>query len=256
MTRAARHLTPYPTPTEPRRSGHPLLRRIVLWCLTAVVIALLAIWYLVVPGLVEAADRIPTRVHAVLRAHHAPYTPLSAISPSMQHAIVAVEDRRFYQNHGVDLHAMARAIFADLSTGNFDQGGATLTVQLVEGTVPLPANIIAASIRILSIAVTASAQLGKPRVLDLYLNSVYYGRGAYGIGAAAQTYFHRTPGTLDVAQAAFLASLPQAPSYYGSHPFAPVTLARWRTVIRDMLQQGYITRSQARAAVRGGLHPA
>jgi membrane peptidoglycan carboxypeptidase len=174
----------------------------------------------------------------------------------MQHAIVAVEDRRFYQNHGVDLHAMARALYTDVSTWHFDQGGATLTDQLVERTVPMSGNIIRRGFRILGVALAANVRLGKSRILDLYLNSVYYGQGAYGIGAAAQTYFHRDPRALDVAQAAFLAALPQAPSYYGRHPFAPATQARWRTVIDDLLQQGYITRAQARAARQEGIRPA
>lgn len=253
VTRSARHLATYPIPVEDPRSGRHPIRRALLRFLVAGVIALIVISLVITPGLVRAADRIPARVHAVLRAHHAPYTPLSSISPVMQHAIIAVEDRRFYQNHGVDFHAVARALYTDISTWHFNQGGATLTDQLVERTVPLPANIIGSGFRILGVAVAANVRLGKARILDLYLNSVYYGRGAYGIGAAAETYFHRSPRALDVAQAAFLASLPQAPSYYARHPFAPVTRARWRTVIRDLLQQGYITPAQARAARREGI---
>ncbi len=253
MTRAARHLATYPIPVESSRPGRHPIRRVLAWVLLAVVIALIVISLVITPGLVRAADGIPSRVHAILRVHHAPFTPLSEISPVMQHAIVAVEDRRFYENHGVDLHAMARAVFTDVSTWHFDQGGATLTDQLVERTVPMSGNIVERGFRILGIAVTANVRLGKSRILDLYLNSVYYGRGAYGIGAAAQTYFHRDPRALDVAQAAFLAALPQAPSYYGRHPLAPATQDRWRTVIDDLLQQGYITRAQARAARHEGI---
>jgi penicillin-binding protein 1A len=168
----------------------------------------------------------------------------------MQYAIVSIEDRRFYLHHGIDLYGVARAMWDDVRTRRLDQGGATLTEQLVENTLPIHGNIVVRGFSILALAWDTERRYSKARILELYLNAVYYGRGAYGIGAAAQVYFHRQPRALDVAQAAFLAALPQSPSVYGNHPFAAPMQGRWRTTIRYMEEQGYITAQRERQALR------
>ncbi len=239
-------------PFPPSHRG-TVRRRIIPTCFLALLTAcalLLATWLDYHPELVREVDTIPLRVHRSLSAHHARYTPIASISPAMQHAIVAIEDRRFYHHHGIDLHGMARALVADITSRRFDQGGATLTEQLVEGTLPLPRNLGLRATKILALAWVVEEHFSRRRILELYLNAVYYGRGAYGIEAAARRYFQQTPDALDVAHAAFLASLPQAPSAYGDHPFASPLQDRWRTVIRDMAGQGYITRRQELAALQ------
>jgi membrane peptidoglycan carboxypeptidase len=240
-------LGPYPV-THRTSRRRCLVAATALGLIAVGMFALLA-WRRWQPQLARQAAGIPSRVHVMLRTHHATYTPITDISPAMQHAIVAIEDRRFYQHHGIDLHAIARAFFADITSRHFDQGGATLTEQLVEDTIPLQGNIVQRSLNILGLAWVTEEHFRKPQILELYLNAVYYGRGAYGIATAAQTYFHQSPASLDVAQAAFLAALPQAPTAYGNHPFGPAMQARWHTVIRDMAAQGYITRPQEQAAL-------
>jgi penicillin-binding protein 1A len=220
----------------------------VLGIVVAVVLFFL-LWNLYHPQFVRQVDAIPRSVHAMLRSHHAYYTSIAAISPHMQHAIVAIEDRRFYQHHGIDLRGIARALVGDITTRSFSQGGATITVQLVEGTVPLPSNAAVRVLDTLALAWIAEERFRKRRILELYLNAIYYGRGAYGIADAARTYFHESPRSLDVAQAAFLAALPQAPSLYGSNPYSSVMQSRWRTVIHNMFAQGYITYAQELTAL-------
>lgn len=234
-----------------RSAKRPLLARLVARLLLLVLLlpaALAAVWFLLQPALNQEVEGMPAHVHALLSARHEPYTPVDHIAPVMQQAIVAIEDRRFYQHHGLDVHGMIRAVFDDLRNGNLNEGGATLTIQLVERTMGLPANPLLRALDVAALAWVTEDRFRKSQILAMYLNDVYYGRQAYGIAAAAQAYFGRTPATLTLRQAAFLAALPQAPSYYGSHPESAVVQGRWRTVIADMARQGYITSDQEQAA--------
>lgn len=188
-------------------------------------------------------------VRAQDAAHHAPYTPLTSVSPYMLHALVAIEDERFYQHHGLDTLALLRAAWDDARAGSLVEGGSTLTAQLAKNaylgghdhTVPL-------KMKDLVLALKVEQRYSKRQILELYLNLVYYGEGAYGIGAASVRYFGITPAHLDVAQAALLAGLVQAPGYYD--PWCHPGLARMRqhAVFARMLADGYLTPSQAHAA--------
>src|SRR5579884_4127953 len=108
---------PYTPP--PRRSRRTFLLWNSLLVAAAIVLAALIAWFFAYPGLVHQVDAIPGHVRHVLRVHHTTYTPIQNISPAMQHAIVAIEDRRFYHHHGIDLHGMARALVADVTSGHF-----------------------------------------------------------------------------------------------------------------------------------------
>lgn len=209
----------------------------------------LAGWEWYYPHLARQVATIPALVRVRLQRSHGTYTPPDRISPLMEEAIVAIEDRRFYQNHGIDLHGMARALWEDVSNGNLGQGGATITDQLVENTL-VPHHTLMSAPDILALAWVTEDRFSKQQILALYLNAIYYGRHAYGIASAAQTYFGTDPQDLTLNQAAFLAALPQAPTYYGTHPYAPETVARRETVIRDMEAQGYITPSQEQLALQ------
>ncbi|HEX6506817.1 MAG TPA: biosynthetic peptidoglycan transglycosylase [Chloroflexota bacterium] len=238
------------------RPGGSRLRRIIactLAVMAATFLLLAGLWLVLRPGMQQEVDMIPAHVHSLLRAAHAPYTPLSHVSPNMRYALVAIEDRRFYQHHGIDLHAIARSVVDDLVHRRLGEGGATLTVQLVERTIPLSANPLIRALKTLALAWVVEDSFSKARILELYLNDVYYGRGAYGIAAASRVYFARTPDSLTLAQSAFLAALPQAPSVYGAAPYALAAQARWRTVLSNMRQQGYITGAQEVRALHQGL---
>jgi penicillin-binding protein 1A len=198
-------------------------------------------------------DAIPTQVRRTLTVHADSYTPLSAISPTMQHAVVALEDRRFYQHHGIDLEGLVRAVWVDVRDRHLEQGGSTITEQLDERTVFQGNTTALREVELLPLAWETENRFTKPQILELYLNDAYFGRGAYGIAAAAQRYFQVAPRQLTPAQAAFLAALPQAPSFYGDHPYAAVTQARWRTALRDLLAQGYISAAQEERALRNGI---
>jgi len=188
-------------------------------------------------------------VRAQDAAHHAPYTPYAQVSPLVGKALVAIEDQRFYQHHGIDTIGLMRAAWDDLRAGRIVEGGSTLTAQLAKNaylndydrTIPL-------KLEDLLLAVKIERIYSKPQILEYYLNLVYFGEGAYGIGAAAQRYFGERANQLDLAQAALLAGLVQAPGYYDPWCHPEAAQDRQRTVLAHMLAQGMITQAQEQAA--------
>ena len=172
------------------------------------------------------------------------------ISPWVTKATVAIEDRRFYSHGGVDPIGIARAAWADVTTGKTVQGGSTITQQLVRNLYISRERTFTRKLREACLAIKLADKWPKRKILTAYLNQVYYGAQAYGIEAASQTYFSRRASQLTLQQAALLAGLPQAPSQYD--PFANPSAARARRkeVLQAMLRNGAITRRQYRSAAR------
>lgn len=197
---------------------------------------------------------IPANVHAQLADHDASYVPLSSISPNLRHAIVAIEDRRFYFHPGIDPIGMIRAAWVNLNAEKVDQGGSTLEQQLVKRALVPDDGTIHAKLRQVVLAWAVDQDFSKNRILELYLNAAYYGQGAYGAENAAHVYFGTDAADLTLAQAAFLAALPQAPSIYGAHPTSATVRDRQRTVLFDMAAAQYITSQQAETAADEPLH--
>lgn len=243
----------YAAPVRPRRAFMRRLRRllVLLVVIAAGALALRAyILQVYAPSLRAEARSVPALVQADLARHNASYHPLDAISPDLQNAIVAVEDRRFYLHPGVDPLGIARALWVDLTAQHVDQGGSTLEEQLVKRAIVHQDSSFRAKIRTMALAWAVDQEFDKRRVLELYLNAAYYGQGAYGAGAAAQVYFGTDAAHLSLPQAAFLAALPQAPSVYGAHPRSTAVVDRQRTVLHDMETLGYITAAQESVAAR------
>lgn len=200
------------------------------------------------PSLRAEARTVPALVQAGLAQHNASYHSLDEISPDLRHAIVAVEDRRFYLHPGVDPLGIVRALWIDLTARHVDQGGSTLEEQLVKRAIVHQDSSLHAKLRTMALAWAVDQEFSKRHILELYLNAAYYGQGAYGAGAAAQIYFGTDAAHLSLPQAAFLAALPQAPSIYGAHPRSTAVVDRQRTVLRDMETLGYITPEKEYAA--------
>src|SRR5436305_11740211 len=179
--------------------------------------------------------------------------PLSEIAPVMQQATVAVEDKRFYQHHGVDLRGIGRAIWADITSQHVVQGGSTITQQFVKNSCVTSKRTISRKLKEAALAWQLEQQWSKQRILTAYLNTIYFGNGAYGIQRAAQTYFNTSAKKLTLAQAALLAGLPADPSGYDPATNPALARARRAEVLRTMLAQNDITQADFRAAVRAPL---
>lgn len=206
------------------------------------------------PGLRSEASSIPVRVQTQLAAQGATYITGDQITPDLQHAIVAIEDRRFYVHPGIDPLGMLRAVWVNATNQHIDQGGSTLEQQLVKRTLVPDDRTVHGKLRTIALAWAVDQDFSKRKVIELYLNAAYFGQGAYGAGAAARVYFGTDAAHLTLPEAAFLAALPQAPSIYGAHPSAPAVQQRVQTVLLDMTQQGYIDPAQEQSALNTRLN--
>ena len=232
-----------------QRRHHLLFKRLgagSLALLLALVLALVWAWQAA-----PSTAGLQAWVRAQDARHGTPYTPLASISPWVGRALVAIEDERFYQHHGIDTIGLLRAAWDDLRAGSVVEGGSTLTAQLAKNaylhnydrTLPL-------KLEDLLLATKIESRYTKASILEMYLNLVYFGQGAYGIGAASERYFGVAPARLDAAQAALLAGMVRAPGLY--NPWCHPNLARTRqhAVLDQMMAEGYLTPAQERRARR------
>ncbi|HEY6961161.1 MAG TPA: transglycosylase domain-containing protein [Gaiellaceae bacterium] len=183
---------------------------------------------------------------------------LRNMSSWLPKATVAIEDRRYWQHGGVDYVGIARAAWKDITAGRAVEGGSTITQQLVRNLYTGNEKTFNRKIKEACLAIKLSQKWSKPRILDEYLNTVYYGNHAYGVEAAAQTYFSKRASRLSLLQAALLAGLPQAPSVYDPFHDPQAALDRRDEVLRAMLANGVITLRRYDSAIRSnslGLKP-
>jgi penicillin-binding protein 1A len=178
---------------------------------------------------------------------------LSGMSPWLPKATVAIEDRRFWQHGAVDYLGIARAAWADITAGKAVQGGSTITQQLVRNLYTGNEKTFQRKLKEACLAIKLSRRWSKPKILDEYLNTVYYGNHAYGVEAAAQTYFSKHASQLTLAQAALLAGLPQAPSDYDPLHDPQDAVARRSEVLAALLTNGDISQEQYDTALRAPL---
>jgi penicillin-binding protein 1A len=172
-----------------------------------------------------------------------------AISSWMPKATVAIEDRRFYEHGGIDPVGILRALVADASAGRIVQGGSTITQELVRNLYLTRERTLQRKVVEACLAIKLARAWSKGRILTAYLNDVYYGNHAYGIEAAAETYFSVPASRLNLGQAALLAGLPQAPSYYDPLRNPSAGTARRDDVLRALRRSGDITAAQFATAV-------
>jgi len=170
---------------------------------------------------------------------------LQQMGPYAPKAVLAAEDRNFYNHGAVDPASIARAAWVDVTSGGVSQGGSTITQQLVKIQLLTPERSINRKIQEVVLAVALEQRYSKDQILGMYLNRVYFGHGAYGVGAAAKTYFNKDPKDLSPAQAAFLAGLIQAPSAYDPALHFDDAYDRMLYVLHGMVSTGVLTQDEA-----------
>ena len=158
----------------------------------------------------------------------------------VKQAFLAAEDADFYTHHGVDPVSIARAVWANFRAGGVVQGASTITQQLVKILLLTPERRLERKLKEAILAVRLEATLDKSQIFHMYLNEIYFGAGAYGVQAAALTYFERNVEDLTIAQAALLAGLPQKPSTYNPRRNLSSAMRRQRYVLRRMVEEGFI----------------
>ncbi|MBC7260222.1 MAG: PBP1A family penicillin-binding protein [Chloroflexi bacterium] len=180
--------------------------------------------------------------------------PLSQISPYVRNATIATEDANFYRHPGFDPLSVLRALWYDVTERRIVSGGSTITQQLVKTLFLTPEVSLKRKITEAVLAAEITRRYSKDEILEIYLNEINYGNLAYGIEAAAETYFGKTAAALDLAESAFLAGLPQAPALYDPYAHFDAAKKRQRVVLQLMVEQGYITSAQAEAAAQQALN--
>ena len=204
----------------------------------------------------DAAEQI-ARVLFIRRAVSArlnpsDYVPIGRISPDLKEAIVAIEDRRFYDHRGFDMTGMARATLVNIQHGHIEEGASTITQQLVKNLFLANEQTFTRKGQELLLALAIENAYTKDEILEMYMNVVYYGSGFYGVNAASEGYYGKAPAALDLPEASMLAGVPNAPSELS--PFTNFIAAKKRqAIVLDAMEaQGLI---DARTAEDAKMQP-
>ena len=204
----------------------------------------------------DAAEQI-ARVLFIRRAVSArlnpsDYVPIGRISPDLKEAIVAIEDRRFYDHWGFDMTGMARATLVNIQHGRIEEGASTITQQLVKNLFLANEQTFTRKGQELLLALAIENAYTKDEILEMYMNVVYYGSGFYGVNAASEGYYGKAPAALDLPEASMLAGVPNAPSELS--PFTNFIAAKKRqAIVLDAMEaQGLI---DARTAEDAKMQP-
>ena len=168
------------------------------------------------------------------------YTPIREIPLQLQQAVIAVEDSRFYTHSGFDVEGILRALLVNLQSGAVVEGASTISQQLIKNLFLSQDRTYVRKAEEVILSVMLEANYTKEDILEMYLNTIYFGSGAYGIGNASLIYFDRTPANLNFAEASLLAGLPNAPSLYSPYVNLPAAKQRQAVVLAAMVRQGYI----------------
>lgn len=251
-----------------------ILRWLLVWVVGAATIGTLATMFAYLyfaPKLPDVAAlrnvqfQVPLRVYSANDKLMAEYgekrrDPLrfNQIPPTLVHAFLAAEDANFYEHPGISIKGLIRATFELIKTGQKRQGGSTITMQLARNFFLSDRKTYSRKIRELFLALKIEKALSKDQILDLYLNKIYLGNRAYGVGAAAHVYYGKNVQNLNVAQMAMIAGLPKAPSAYNPIADPHRALERRGYVLTRMRDLGFISSGQfdqaMRAPITASLH--
>lgn len=179
---------------------------------------------------------------------------LSQVSPQMQQAMLAAEDHHFYEHHGINPLSIGRAMLANVQAGQVVEGGSTITQQLVKNIFfQESGRTVDRKIKEAVVSFEIERRYPKEKILELYLNQVYFGNNAYGIERAASRFFDKSAASLSLAESAFIAGLVKAPSELSTQANRKAAIARQHEIIKKMVEYGYVTEKQADAALKDTL---
>ncbi len=228
---------------------------VVLWATLAAGVGLYRYFAADLPPLAEItayASTAPgvTRIHAAdgtllaeLAREHRAYAGYEDIPEELTQAFIATEDRRFFTHGGLDYRGLARAIVANLRSGGVVQGGSTITQQVAKGFLTRD-RTLSRKVREAILSVRLENRLSKEQILEVYMNKIFLGHNAYGVGAAASRYFDKSLGELTLGECALIAGLARAPSHYSPVASPARAVKRKSVVLQNMVSAGYITKAQ------------
>ncbi|MGH7303750.1 MAG: penicillin-binding protein 1A [Candidatus Rokuibacteriota bacterium] len=194
-------------------------------------------------------DEAITELHVERRI----LVPLAQIPQTLRDAILATEDRRFYSHWGIDPIGVARAVVQNYRRGRIVEGGSTITQQLTKVLFLTPDKSLERKLKEAILALELERRYSKDRILEMYLNQVYFGHGSYGVEAAARTYFGKSVSELTVRESALIAGLPRAPTNYSPFDRAEAAKRRREVVLRRMVDFGTIKEDEAKRLAKSDL---
>ncbi len=195
-------------------------------------------------------DRHGAKIAELYGGQNRVVVPSAKIPAVMKQATVAIEDERFYDHHGVDVQGVVRAVVENVRAGGVVQGGSTITEQSVKNAYVGNERTYTRKIREAVLAWQLEDRWTKDRILMAYLNTVFYGSQAYGVQAAARTYFHKNASQLELKEAALLAAIPKAPTQFNPVSDPKEAKERRNLVLQAMADQGYITQAHAASTMK------
>ncbi|TSA00836.1 MAG: PBP1A family penicillin-binding protein [Nitrospiraceae bacterium] len=219
------------------------------------------VWYLLealppLTGLHEYQPSLVTRVYSADKQVIGQFfverrilVPLDKIPRHLVNAMVAIEDARFFEHRGLDFVGIARAAMTNILSGKVRQGASTITQQLARSLFLSPKRDFQRKVKEALLAIKMEQILGKEQILELYLNQIYFGHGAYGVQAAAQTYFGKGVGQVTLAEAAYLSGLPKGPSDYSPYYHPEAAKRRHALVLKRMAEERFISSDEADRAL-------
>jgi penicillin-binding protein 1A len=194
-------------------------------------------------------DELITELHVERRI----FVPLAHIPQVLRDAVIATEDKRFYYHWGVDPIGIARATVQNYRRGRVVEGGSTITQQLTKVLFLTPDKSLERKLKEAVLALELERRYTKDRILEMYLNQVYFGHGAYGVEAAARTYYGKSVAELNVREAALLAGLPRAPTTYSPFEHSEAAKRRREVVLRRLVEYGALKDADAKRLTRADL---
>ncbi len=250
---------------NPTKWWHYLLLAITVGGLSIIALVAIAaaLIYPALPSLDTLTDyqpKLPLRVYSEdgyliseFGEEHRAYVKIEDVPQNMKNAVIAIEDRRFYQHNGVDLQGVLRAAVTNL-LGGAKEGASTITMQVARNFFLSSERNFKRKINEALLAIKIEHSLSKEKILELYVNQIYLGQRAYGFAAAAQVYYGKPLDKLSLAETALLAGLPKAPSAYNPYVNPKRAITRQKQVLHDMYRYGLIEEKAYQAALKQPLH--
>jgi len=202
------------------------------------------------PNLVSQVYSADNRIIGEFYLERRVVVPINKMPKHLINAFLAAEDAKFFEHEGISYTSIFRALYKDLMAGKIVQGGSTITQQVAKSFFLTPERKLSRKIREAIMAFRIEKNLDKEEILNLYLNQIYFGNGAYGVQTAAETYFGKDVSELDIAESALLAGLPKAPSKYSPYSNLELSKKRQEFIIGRMLEEKFITSEAAQRAVK------
>ena len=222
-----------------------IMRNLVLTLLALGLCAVAALAVLGWQAYTRALEAAPLdQVVQKVRAQEG-FTPFEDLPETYVDAVIAAEDHRFYQHHGVDPAAIGRALWNDLKALSFVEGGSTITQQLAKNLYFTQEKKLTRKVAEAFMALHLESRYSKEEIFELYVNSIYFGSGCYNVRQASLSYFGVEPGQMDPAQATLLAGVPNAPSVYDPTVNPDLAGQRQRQVVGLMVEYEYLTPEEA-----------